>query len=62
MFGGAVFAPLSYFGGQKFGAVTFGYSPLVTGLILAMVWGVVFPTCFLLAKKLTAHHELSQDH
>ena len=62
MFGGAVFAPLSYFGGQKFGAVTFGYSPLVTGLILAVVWGAVFPACFLLAKKLTAHHELSQDH
>ncbi|WP_218418794.1 DUF2878 domain-containing protein [Alteromonas lipotrueae] len=57
MIGGAVFAPLSYFGGKKFGAVNFGYSPLITLFILTLVWGVVFPVCFLLAKKLSAHDE-----
>ena len=55
MFGGAFFAPLSYLGGQKFGAVTFGYSTFITVSILALVWGIVFPFCFLLAKKLTAN-------
>lgn len=52
MFGGAVFAPLSYFGGQKFGAVTFGYSPLVTGLILAMVWGGSISNVFFTGEKI----------
>ena len=61
MIGGAAFAPLSYFAGQKFGAVTFGYSPLLTFIILAIVWGVVFPACFLLAKTLTACNKQRQE-
>ncbi|MDO6568095.1 DUF2878 domain-containing protein [Alteromonas sp. 1_MG-2023] len=47
--GGAIFAPVSYFGGEAFGAVTFGYSSTITFIILAIVWAFVFPLCFVVA-------------
>ncbi|GLX81385.1 DUF2878 domain-containing protein [Thalassotalea eurytherma] len=35
---GAIFPPLSYFAGEKFGVVTFGYSTTSTTLLLAIIW------------------------
>ena len=45
---GAVFAPMSYIAGEKFGAVEFGYSLSVTFFILALVWSILLVSCFVL--------------
>lgn len=41
--GGAVFGPVSYAAGERFGAVVFGFELTPTLIILALVWAVVFP-------------------
>jgi len=50
--GGAIFAPLSYIAGERFGAVTFGYSLLTTFILLAAIWALVFPLCFIVLRAL----------
>ena len=43
---GAIFGPLSYYGGHKLGAVEFGY-PLLYGLAtLSLVWALLLPLSF----------------
>jgi hypothetical protein len=49
--GGAVFAPLSYIAGAKFGAVELGVSLMWSYIIIAMVWSVIFPLCFYLSMN-----------
>ncbi len=48
---GAVFGPLSYIAGYKFGAINFKIS-LISITILSMVWGLVIPILFLLNRKI----------
>ena len=55
---GAVFAPLSYIAGAKFGAVELGASILFSYIFIALVWSVVFPLCFYLSNRFEA--KLSQ--
>ncbi|WP_338517672.1 DUF2878 family protein [Alteromonas gracilis] len=47
--GGAVFAPLSYIAGARFGAVELGVSLMWSYIIIAIVWSVIFPLCFYLS-------------
>ena len=42
---GAVFGPLSYLAGLKFGAINFQIS-VFTIVILALVWGIVIPLLY----------------
>lgn len=49
---GAVAAPLSYLGGAKLGAVEFGFTTLTTALVLALVWSVIFPLSFIIARRI----------
>lgn len=50
--GGAIFAPLSYIAGAKFGAVELGLSMTWAYAAIAVVWSVVFPFSFFLSTKL----------
>ncbi|WJG09606.1 DUF2878 domain-containing protein [Aliiglaciecola sp. LCG003] len=43
---GAIFPPLSYFAGMKFGVVSFGYSSEQTLLILSITWACLLPSLF----------------
>lgn len=52
--GGAVFAPLSYIAGAKFGAVELGVDFLLAYIFIALVWSVVFPLCFYLSNRFEA--------
>ncbi|OJF68029.1 hypothetical protein BK026_04110 [Alteromonas sp. V450] len=52
--GGAVFAPLSYIAGAKFGAVELGTSMLRAYIFIALVWSVMFPLCFYLSNRFEA--------
>ncbi|MEW6998077.1 DUF2878 domain-containing protein [Colwelliaceae bacterium BS250] len=49
---GAVFAPLSYIAGYKFGVVDFGYSLFFSYLILSLIWAVLFILFFYLMSRL----------
>jgi hypothetical protein len=40
---GAVFGPLSYYGGERFGALSLGAHPLVALTALSLIWGTVLP-------------------
>lgn len=51
---GAVFAPLSYIAGAKFGAVEFGVDLLPAYIFIAIVWCMVFPLCFYLSNRFEA--------
>ena len=52
---GAVFAPLSYIAGAKFGAVELGTSMLFSYIFIALVWSVIFPLCFYLSNRFEAN-------
>lgn len=54
---GGMFAPLSYLGGAKLGAVDLGYAISTTYIVLGAIWAVTLPMCFVLAKRLRAHVE-----
>ena len=49
---GGLVSPLSYIAGYKFMAVDFGYSILITYLILALIWGGLFVLFFYLKSKI----------
>ena len=49
---GAVFGPLSYVGGAKFGAVDFGQSFSSSILVLAAMWGLALPFIYWTSSKL----------
>ncbi|MCZ8528690.1 DUF2878 domain-containing protein [Alteromonas sp. PRIM-21] len=51
---GAVFAPLSYIAGAKFGAVELGASMVLSYIFIALVWSVIFPLCFYLSNRFEA--------
>ena len=51
---GAVFAPLSYIAGAKFGAVELGTSVLRAYIFIALVWSAIFPLCFYLSNRFEA--------
>jgi Protein of unknown function (DUF2878) len=40
---GAVFGPLSYYGGERFGALSLGAHRLVALTALSLIWGTVLP-------------------
>lgn len=48
---GAVFGPMSYIAGLKFGAINFNIS-ILTITILSVVWGLTLPIMFLLNRKI----------
>lgn len=52
---GAVFAPLSYIAGAKFGAVELGASIVLSYIFIALVWSLVFPLCFYLSNRFEAN-------
>ncbi|WP_394220429.1 DUF2878 domain-containing protein [Alteromonas gracilis] len=52
---GAVFAPLSYIAGAKFGAVELGASFVLSYIFIALVWSFVFPLCFYLSNRFEAN-------
>ncbi|QPG04380.1 DUF2878 domain-containing protein [Salinimonas marina] len=47
---GVIFGPLSYWAGARFGAVDFPNSLIFTLIILAVVWGLLFPLCMYVYK------------
>ena len=49
---GGLVSPLSYIAGYKFMAVDFGYSILITYLILALIWAGLFVLFFYLKSKI----------
>lgn len=49
---GAVAGPLSYFAGQRLGAVEFGYDIATTLIILSVTWALLFPALLYFAAKL----------
>ena len=51
---GAIFAPLSYIAGAKFGAVELGASVVLSYIFIALVWSVIFPLCFYLSNRFEA--------
>ena len=55
---GAIFGPVSYWAGARFGAVGFPNSIISTLLILAIIWGVLFPTCMFIYRH--CHARLSE--
>ncbi|GGD66311.1 DUF2878 domain-containing protein [Lacimicrobium alkaliphilum] len=48
---GAVAGPLSYFAGQRLGAVDFGLPLLTTLLLLAVLWAILFPLFIFIANR-----------
>ena len=52
---GGLLAPLSYLAGANLGAVTLGEETLITYVLLALIWAVVFPMCFYLSRKLDSN-------
>jgi hypothetical protein len=49
---GAIGGPSSYFAGQRFGAVEFGYELMPTLLLLAAIWACLLPLFFGLTRQL----------
>jgi hypothetical protein len=49
---GAIGGPSSYFAGQRFGAVEFGYELMPTLLLLAAIWACLLPLFFRLTRQL----------
>ena len=47
---GAVFGPISYWAGERFGAVVFPQALWSTLVILSAVWAVTFPVCMGIAR------------
>ena len=47
---GVIFGPLSYWAGARFGAVDFPNSVVFTLIVLALIWGVLFPLCMYVCK------------
>lgn len=48
---GAIAGPVSYWAGFKLGAVSFGYSTVITLLLLSVIWSVLLPTLLGLAMR-----------
>ncbi|WP_137167095.1 DUF2878 domain-containing protein [Salinimonas lutimaris] len=48
---GAIFGPLSYWAGARFGAVSFDQELSITLGLLAVVWAGVFPLCMFIESK-----------
>ncbi|GGW87686.1 hypothetical protein GCM10007391_21760 [Alteromonas halophila] len=57
---GAVFGPLSYYGGVRLGAVTFGYPLSVSLAVLSLVWALVLPCAFYIAARVEARRQTLQ--
>ncbi|MFQ3210452.1 MAG: hypothetical protein ACI9U5_000502 [Colwellia sp.] len=51
---GGLFAPLSYIAGYQLQAVDFSLSPLITYLILSLIWALLFVLFFLLKENLVS--------
>ena len=43
---GAVFGPAAYFTGESLGAIRFDLSPVLSGLIIGIVWAISMPMIF----------------
>lgn len=48
----AIIAPFSYIAGHQFGAVTFGYSLVITYCLLVLIWSFLFIAFFQLKSSL----------
>lgn len=60
---GAVFGPISYWAGERFGAVIFPKSLWWTLFILAVVWATLFPLSMVIARYVeTFFKDKSQPH
>lgn len=46
---GAIGGPLAYYGGSGFGPIAFPHPPVLSILVLALVWGALLPALFKLA-------------
>ena len=57
---GAVSGPLSYYAGQRLGAVQFGFGLWPTLVLLAVLWAGLFPALQWLAGKQTAQLPLQE--
>ena len=57
---GAVGGPLSYYAGQRLGAVQFGFGLWPTLVLLAVLWAGLFPALQWLAGKQTAQLPLQE--
>ena len=52
---GAIFGPLSYITGQKFGAIYFNSDLVTVNTILALVWGLSIPLIYWVNERLVSH-------
>ncbi|AXR06446.1 DUF2878 domain-containing protein [Salinimonas sediminis] len=62
---GALSGPLSYWAGERFHAVSFGYSLPGTLAVLALVWAALFPLCMYIdehCRKAMQRKSLSNAH
>lgn len=59
---GAVFGPVSYFAGERLGAVIFGLSAMMTMLILAAMWALIFPLTLYISDQFANRRVLGSEH
>lgn len=52
---GAVFGPLSYITGEKFGAIYFNSDLFTINIVLALVWGLSIPFIYWVNDRLVSH-------
>ena len=49
---GVVFGPAAFFTGEKFGAIEFNLSLLLSGLVIAIVYGIAMPLIYFINRYL----------
>lgn len=54
---GAIFGPISYWAGERFGAVVFPQSLGLTLFTLAIVWAAIFPLCMVLTRHVESYFQ-----
>jgi hypothetical protein len=52
---GAIAGPLSYFAGQRLGAVEFGLPVVSTLLLLGAIWALLFPLFIFITNRINQH-------
>ena len=53
---GAIFGPLSYMAGAKFGAITFNQDMTLSVMILGLFWGLAIPGLIMLQNRFERSH------
>jgi hypothetical protein len=53
---GAVFGPLSYFAGDRMGAIELNVVPINSAIVMVIIWGIITPFLVWLAKRMGQIH------